>query len=55
MVLGAIIHDFVLDQVVWPLEPVLRQQRLCRHRGRNFPSERSWRQWGRKRVRLFGH
>ncbi len=30
MVLGTIVHDFVLDQVVWPLEPVRWQQRLCR-------------------------
>ena len=50
MVLGSIVHDFVLDQVVWPLEPVRWQQRLCGQRGRNFPSERSRRRWGWKRL-----
>jgi hypothetical protein len=30
MVLGTIVLDIVLDQVVWPLEPFRWQQRLCR-------------------------
>ncbi len=37
MVLGAIVHDFVLNQVVRPLEQVRRQQRVCRHRQEEPP------------------
>ena len=37
MVLGAIVHHFVLDQVVWPLEPVRRQQRLLQRREEELP------------------